>query len=111
MICACRVVGLDLKRPLREAAVAGGAVLLVVAAVALLLVVLRLHRMDADEVAAMALGMGIAAEVLFFEIGAAQQATLVTVETPGLIMALAAVIAGLAGQYAVSPHKIGIMVG
>lgn len=50
-----RVVGLDLQGSLGETAVAGGTVLLVVAAVALLLVVLGLHRMDADEVAAMAL--------------------------------------------------------
>jgi hypothetical protein len=77
--------------------VAGGAVLLVVAAVALLLVVLGLNWMEADPVAAVALWMRVPAEVLFFEIGAVQQAPLVAIKAPGLIVALAAVVAGLAG--------------
>jgi hypothetical protein len=81
------------------------------AAVALLLVVLGLYRMDADPVAAMALGMRIAPKVLFFQIGAVQQATLVAIKTPGLIVALGAVVADLAGKYAMFPRKIGIMVG
>ena len=90
---------------------ARGAVLLVVAAVALLLVVLGLYRMDTDPVAAMALWMRVAAKVLFFQIGAVQQASLMAIETPGLVVALTAVVAGLAGQYTVSPQKVGIMVG
>ena len=106
-----RVVGLDIQGSLGKAAVALGAVLLVVAAVALLLVVLRLYRMDADEVAAMALWMRVPAEVLFFGIGAVQHTPLMAIETPGLVMALAAVAAGLARQNPVAAHKIGIMVG
>ena len=78
---------------------------------ALLLVVLGLNRMDADEVAAMAPGMGVTAEVLFFEVGTVQQSTLVAIKAPGLVVALAAVVAGFAGQHPVPTDKIGIMVG
>jgi len=81
------------------------------AAVTLLLVVLRLYRMDTDEVAAVTAGMGIPAKVFFFEIGTVQQATLMAIKTPGLVVALAAVIAGFAGQYPVATDKISIMVG
>jgi hypothetical protein len=34
-----------------------------------------------------------------------------TVETPPLVVALVAVIAGLSGQQTVPPDKVGIMVG
>jgi len=90
--------------------VACGAVLLIVTAVALLRIILRLDRMDTDPVAAMALWMRVTAKVLFFQIGAAQQAPLMAIEAPGLVVALAAVAAGFAGQYPVTTHKIGIMV-
>jgi hypothetical protein len=55
--------------------------------------------------------MRVPAEVLFIQLGAVQQAPLMAIETPGLVVALAAVVAGFAGQYAVSTHKVGIMVG
>ena len=60
---AQRIMGLDLKRPFRETAVAGCTVLLIVAAVTLLLIVLCLYRMNADKIAAMALGFEIPPEV------------------------------------------------
>jgi len=91
--------------------VAGITIFLIVAAVTLLLVVLCLYRVDADEITAMALGMRVAAKILFFQIGAIQQAALMAIETPGLIMTLAAVISCLTGQYPVPTHKVGIMVG
>ena len=77
-----RIVRFDLQRSFGEAAVTGSTVFLVMAAVALLLVVLRLYRVDADEVAAVTAGMGITAEGLFSEIGSVQQATLMAVKTP-----------------------------
>jgi hypothetical protein len=77
--------------------VASCAVLLIVAAVALLLVVLGLYRMDADPVAAMALWMRITAKVFFLQVGAVQHSSLMAVETPGLIVTLAAVAACFAG--------------
>lgn len=85
-------------------------VLLVMAAVALLLVVLRLYRVDADEIAAVTLWMRITAEVTFFKIGTVQQSPLVAIKAPGLVMALVTVIAGLGGQHAMPTHKIGIMI-
>jgi len=58
-----RIVGLDLQGSLGKAAVACRAVLLVVAAVTLLLVVLSLYRVDADEIAAMALWFVVPSEL------------------------------------------------
>jgi len=81
------------------------------AAVALLLVVLRLNRVDADEIAAMALWMRVAAKVFFSQVCAVKQSALMTIETPGLIVALVAVFADFAGKHTMSTHKIGIMVG
>ena len=106
-----RVVGLDFERPFGETAVAGVAVRFrIVAAIALLRIVLCLHGVDADEVAAVALRLEIAAAVSFGQIITAA-AALMTIQTPRLIMTLVAVIAGLAGHNLVTTNKIGIMVG
>ena len=80
-------------------------------AIALLLVVLGLNRMNADKITAVALWMRVTTEVLFFKIGTVQQSTLMAIKAPGLVMALAAVVASLAGEHAMSTDKVGIMVG
>ena len=66
--------------------------------------------MNADEIAAVTLWMRITAKVLFFEICTVQQSSLMAIKAICLIMALAAVIACLAGQHAMPTLKIGIMI-
>ncbi len=72
---------LDTQRPGREAAVAGVAVFLVMAAVALLRIILGLERVEADKVAAVALGLVVAAEILDRKI-VAVAAALMAIEAP-----------------------------
>ena len=100
---------LDSHAPLGESAVAGGAVLLVVAAIALLLIVQGFQRVNADEVAAVAFGLEVTPEVFHGQVVTAA-ASLMAIQAPFLLMALLAVAAGLAGQYAVAAHEVSIMV-
>ena len=80
------------------------------ATIALLRIILGLDRVNADEVTAMALGFVIATGVALCQV-VARAAALVAIETPFLLMALAAVVAGLAGKNPVSTDEIRIMVG
>lgn len=66
--------------------------------------------MDHDKVAAVALRYIVAAESTPGEVGAVA-APLMTIKAIGLLVALAAVIACLARQEAMSAYEVGIMVG
>lgn len=79
------------------------------AAIALLWVILGLHGVNADEITAMALGFGISPEVFLRQI-VTISTTLMAVETPFLLMALTAVVSGLACQHTMAAYKIGIVI-
>ena len=68
------------------------------------------HGVNIDEVATMALGLVIMPEVLPRKIITCA-AALMTVQAPFMLMALVAVIAGLAGQNSVAADEISIMIG
>lgn len=80
------------------------------AAIALLRVILSLDGVDADEVAAVALGFVVAAKVSSRKI-ITSTAALMTIKAPFLLMALVAVVAGFAGQHTVFTVKVGAVVG
>jgi hypothetical protein len=79
------------------------------ATVALLGIALCLDRVDGNKVTAMAFGL-IIAPCISLSQGVACASALVTIKTPLLLMTLAAIIAGLAGQYPVPPDIIRVMV-
>ena len=79
------------------------------AAIALLGIILGLHGVNADKVAAVTLGFVISPKVFPRKIIACA-ATLMTIQTPFLLMALFAVVACLAGQNSVSSPKVGIVI-
>lgn len=101
---------LDPERALGKAAVAIVAVLPVMAAVAGLRVVQGLYRMDADKITPVAFGFIVAPEITSGRIGAVP-AALMAIQTPGLLVALTAVIACLARQNAMSAYEVCVMVG
>ena len=105
-------VRLDAQGALGESFVAGIAKgNRVVAAIAVLRIVLRLDRVDADPVAAMGLRFIVAAELALRQI-TTRAPTIVAVKAPLLIVALGAVVAGLAGQHPVAAEaEILIVVG
>ena len=110
-VCSQHEVRFDPQRTLGKTAVtrvAEGFCLM--AAIALLRIVLSLHGVDADKVAAVALGLVVTPEVPPRKI-IARTAALMAIQTPFLFMALAAVVSGLAGQNFVVAYEIGIMVG
>lgn len=84
--------------------------LLIVAAVALLRIVQSFDGMNVDEIAAVAFGLVIPPEVGLAQILSASS-TLMAIQTPGLVMALSAVVARLAGEDTVMPNKISLMIG
>lgn len=77
--------------------------------VALLRIVQGLHGMYVDKVAAMVFGLVIPPEIGLIQVFAIS-APLVAIQAPGLIMALPAVVAGLAGQNPVVTNEICLMV-
>ena len=58
----------------------------------------------------MALWLKVASKVPLGKVGAVA-AALMAIKAPGLVVALVAVIAGLAGKYAMFSDKVGIMIG
>ena len=100
---------LDSQAPLREAVMTGRAVFLVMATVTGLWIVQGLYRMDGDKIAPVTLGYVIPTEGSNRKVGV-DPATLMTIEAPGLIMALGAVAARLACQCAVAANPITVMV-
>jgi hypothetical protein len=81
----------------------------VMAAIALLLIALCLQGVDGNKVAAMSIGSVIAPGVSLRQV-VTRAAAFVAIKTPLLIMALGAVVTGIACQYPVSTYKVGIMV-
>ena len=79
------------------------------ATIALLRIALRFDRVDGNKVTAMALGLVIATGVFNQKI-VAGTAAFVAIKTPLLLMALAAVVACLAGENPVTTDKIRIVV-
>lgn len=83
---------------------------LVMATVACLGIILCLDWMDIDEIAAMTFGHIITAEVIHRQVGV-YPATLMAIQTVRLVVALGAIIAGLACQGPVTAHPVAIMGG
>ena len=92
----------------RKFRVALGAVFLIVAAEATLRVVLGFERMQHAEIAAVALGLIVTAEIRNRQV-VARTAPLMAIETPGLLMALFTFSVGLSGYDTMTANPVGVM--
>jgi hypothetical protein len=103
-------VRFDPQTSFREAVVALRAVFLIMAAIAALRIIQRLDRMDIDKITPMAFGNVIPAEGFSGKIRV-YSASLMTVETERLIMALDTIAAPPTCKGTVAPHPVSIVVG